>query len=47
MAALRPAAVAIHDDGQVLRQAPGVEFLEIFRFFAVRVLQEFFNFHRL
>ena len=41
MAALRPAAVAIHDDGEVLRQALGIEFLEKFRFFAVRVLQKF------
>ena len=46
MTALRPAAVAIHDDGEVLRQALGIEFLEIFRFFAVRVLQKFASFHR-
>jgi hypothetical protein len=46
MAALRPAAVAIHDDGEMLRQPLGIQFVEIFRFFAGRVLEKFCRFHR-
>ena len=48
MTPLRPAAVSIHDDGEVPRQALQIEFLDKFRFFAVRVLQKFvfFSFHR-
>jgi hypothetical protein len=46
MAALRPTPVAIHDDGEVLRKALGIQFVEIFRFVAVRGLQKFARFHR-
>ena len=35
VAALRPAAVAVHDDGEVLGQALQVQFIEKLRFVAV------------
>jgi hypothetical protein len=35
MTALRPAAVTVHDDGQVLGQLLEINFIEKVRFFAV------------
>ena len=46
MAALRPAAIAIHDDGKMLRKPLRIDLFEIARFFAGQILQEFVCFHR-
>ena len=45
VAALRPAAVAVHDDGEVLGQALQVNFIEKLRFGAVGGFEKFAGFH--
>ena len=46
MAVLRPASVAIHDDGEVLGKAFGVDLFEKRRILTVGRLQELASFHR-
>ena len=41
MAALRPAAVAVHDDGEVLGESLEIKFIEKLRFFAVGGFEKF------
>ena len=45
MAALGPAAVAVHDDGEVLGEALEVKFIEKVRFLAVGGFEKFAGFH--
>ena len=45
MTALRPAAVAVHDDGEVLGEALEIKFIEKLRFFAVGGFEKFAGFH--
>ena len=46
MAPLRPAAVAIHDDGEMLRKRAGIQFFEKLRFLAVAGFRSSAGFHR-
>jgi hypothetical protein len=45
MPALSPAAVAVHDDGNVLRKAFQINFIERGCFLGIRRLQQFSGFH--
>jgi hypothetical protein len=46
MAALRPPAIAVHDDGEVLRKAFEIQFSEKLRFLAIGRFKKFAGFHR-